>query len=45
MNLFFIYVCLLTEIDLDVGVEGQLTYVVVVVVELTQAPEYDPQKR
>ena len=27
MNLFFIYVCLLTEIEFDVGVEGQLTYV------------------
>ena len=27
MNLFFIYFCLLTEIEFDVGVEGQLTYV------------------
>ena len=27
MNLFFIYVCLLTEIEFDVGVEGQLIYV------------------
>ena len=27
VNSFFIYVCLLTEIEFDVGVEGQLTYV------------------
>ena len=27
VTLFFIYVCLLTEIEFDVGVEGHLTYV------------------